>query len=458
MVISGKKSLLSTITAIICIILYGAAIIYGTGRIVLNSRDRDILGEKEFLDILDRASSAAVLGFMSKPYQDVIQDSIMESRTILGVIISGSNGEYGFERQYGTVINWIGNSPRFKTGFGISRTPYYQSVWIEGQRNTTVQAIHSYIDYDFFIQVLKETLIVVFSVMALAVFILLLEINLRSMSGRDDTVQEKAKFESEWKRPLEPYSVNTGNATPDTNDAPTDYEDTPSDYDDASADYDNTLSDYEDTPVNYDNTPADYGDTLADFNDPVLPDSDFSGSDTPEPALTEGYPKGLYSSRGIGWESYTKERLESELHRCASQEEDLVYIMMESRKAKMEETEFRKLINECTGFFALPDMIFEKGEQGLALIIPALNVDQGFAKSEDFRSKVTGLISDNSGNPADICIGLSSRSGRLVEAERLILETKEALTRAKNDSQSPVIAFKSDPEKYRDFISRSRAS
>jgi hypothetical protein len=35
----------------------------------------------------------------------------------------------------------------------------------------------------------------------------------------------------------------------------------------------------------------------------------------------------------------------------------------------------------------------------------------------------------------------------------MILEAKEAVNKAKGDPESAIIAFKSDPDKYREFIS-----
>ena len=374
--ISGNRVLLSSVAAMVCIILYATALFIGAGRILVNTNSRGILAEKEFNDILDRASSASILGFMSKSYQDVIQDCIINSQTLLGVIITGSDGEYGFERQYGNVISWIGNSPRFKSGFGISKNPYFQSIWIEGQRNTTVQAIYSIFDYDLFIRVLRDTLGLILAVVVVAVIILLVEIS------------HKTKAAQSYAPPVYPTSEPS----------------------------------------------------MAVYDDDI-------------PLKDPAYPKGLYSSRGLGWESYTKERLESELHRCAACEEDLVFIVMESRKSKFGEETFRKLASDAV-FFTERDMIFERGEQGMALIIPALNLDQGLSKSQEFRGHVQNSMTDASGAPSDLCIGLSSRAGRLVEADRLIFEASEALLKAQKDLKSPIIAFKSDPEKYREFISR----
>ena len=397
----GKKSLLSTITAIICIFLYVAVILFGTGRIIANSNTRQLIAAREFNDIIDLASSASFLGFMSRPYQDTIQDALLASETLLGVIITGSNGEFGFERNYGTVINWNGDIPRFRTGFGISSNPFFQSVWIEGQRNSTVQAIYSYIDYDFLISVLKDTLIIIIGIMTFAIIVLLLEI----YSKPDSSLSMKINAAKNYKT-------------------------------------DNTAYQNTEQKIVY---REDYSEP--EFNEPEITIED--------EGVKEGYPKGLYSPRGIGWESYTKERLDSELHRCASVEEDLVFIVMDTGKIKLGEGLLRNLISEIASTFTLRDMIFEKGESGLSLIVPSLSLEQCIEKAEIFINKIQTSLFDSSDSLPDFSIGMSSREGRLVEASRLMFEANEALAKALSDSASPIIAFKSDPEKYRNYIRRN---
>ena len=384
----GKKSHISTIIAIICIFLYAASILFGAGRIIANSNTRQVIAAREFNDIIDLASSASFLGFMSRPYQETIQDALISTETLLGVIITGSNGEFGFEKNYGSVINWNGDVPRFRTGFGISANPFFQSVWIEGQRNSTVQAVYSYIDYDFLISVLKDTLILIIGVMTFAIIILLLEIYSKPGSSIK-TVYHKAEQKPVY------------------------------------------------TDIN----------SSSDFYDSEIIEVDVNKK--------EGYPKGLYSPRGIGWESYTKERLDSELHRCSSLEEDLVFIVMDSSRIKLGEGLLRNLISEIASTFTLRDMIFEKGDNGLSLIVPSLSLEQCIEKAEIFLQKVQTSLFDNSGDLLDFFIGMSSRAGRLVEASRLMFEADEALARAQKDTSSPIIAFKSDPEKYRNYIRRN---
>ena len=181
--VSGKTSVVSSIVASVCIILYIAAIAFGAVRIILSSSSRRITAEQEFNDLADRASSAVILGFMSQAYQEAVRDSLNASGTLLGLIISSSGGEYGFERRPGSVISWMGNSPRFKSGFGIPRDPIYRPQRIEGQRNVTMQAIYSYIDYDLFLTTLKNTLFIILAALALAVFTLLLETGLKNQNA-----------------------------------------------------------------------------------------------------------------------------------------------------------------------------------------------------------------------------------------------------------------------------------
>jgi multisubunit Na+/H+ antiporter MnhC subunit len=385
---SDRSSVISSIIASICIVLYITAIAFGVIKIVVDMSDRRSIAEQEFNDLADRSSSAAILGFMSEAYQESIRDALNDSRTLLGVIISGPEGEYAFERYPGSVVAWAEKSPRFKTGFGLPGTPLYQSLRLNGQRNGNIQGSYSYINYDDFIDTLRNTLVVVLIVLSAAVLTLILETAIRSRSPEYQTGDQGTS---------RPAVVPSSAAAPRQK------------------------------------VPA-----------------------VPEPE-TEGDPKGLFSPRGnIGWESYTQDRLESELHRCASFEQDLVFIMMEFKDGKLDDSLYKIFAEEAVNFFTLRDLIFEKGDQGIAVIAPNIDLEQGFLKSEEFRERILKKLPDSSKTGSELCTGLSSRSGRLIEAERLMFETSQALLKALADPLSPIVAFKSDPEKYRDFISRTR--
>jgi GGDEF domain-containing protein len=165
-----------------------------------------------------------------------------------------------------------------------------------------------------------------------------------------------------------------------------------------------------------------------------------------------GGPNGLYSPRtGLGWEEYTRERLDSELHRCSSTENDLTLLLMEFTDA-IEERIFIQAAKEASSFFAGKDLIFEHGEMGFAVILPGAGFEAAIAKSEKFYQRMMKRFPNSYMKACGLCIGLSSRSGRLLNTDRLILEASEALKKAKSDTKTKIIAFKSDLEKYRAFI------
>jgi GGDEF domain-containing protein len=173
----------------------------------------------------------------------------------------------------------------------------------------------------------------------------------------------------------------------------------------------------------------------------------------------EDNPKGLYNPRGnIGWDSYTNDRLAAELHRCSSFEQDLVFLAVElTGQKKVNDGLYSQFTEEAVNFFTMRDLIFGKGDNGIAVIMPNTDLDQGIAKSEQFHSRLVSKLREfpvgrDGAAGIELNIGLSSRSGRLIEADRLILEAFSALEKAIEDPVTHIMAFKSDPEKYREFI------
>jgi GGDEF domain-containing protein len=176
-----------------------------------------------------------------------------------------------------------------------------------------------------------------------------------------------------------------------------------------------------------------------------------------EPATTydvepSSGPKGLYSSRSnIGWEDYTIDRLNSELHRCSSTENDLTLLLMEFTEINNDAL-FKQAAEEAVSFFTSRDLIFENGKNGISIILPGIGLDTAITKSENFYLRIKEKFPSSEENNFGLKIGLSSRAGRLLNADRLMLEANEALKKAKDDNYTSIIAFKSDPEKYRAFI------
>ena len=393
--VSENTSKVSFIVAAFCILVYIAAIAFGATRIIVDMGDRRSLAEKEFHDLSDRASSSAVfLGFMSEAYQDSIRDFLNTSSILLGVIITGSNSDFAFERYPGSGIVWAGNSPRFKIGVDIPREPFFMPLRIDGQRNVTIQAIYSFLDHRFFQTVLRDTLFAVLAALLVASVVLLVEFR-----SKKKTVNNSAKNED--------LSAVSPAAEAET------------------------MSVTERKPEK----------TVPDKA--IKPDSESPGA-----------PQGLYSPRSnIGWESYTYDRLAAELQRSSSFEQDLTFLVMEFRKPV---PVYRQFADEAVSFFSMRDLIFEQGRNGISIILPNAGLEQAMAKSEEFRSRIAAKLPESFEGRTELCIGLTSRTGRLVEAKRLMLEAFSAKEKALKDEQSNIVAFRSDPDKYREFIKQKQ--
>ena len=489
MAVPGRTIKVSSVVAVLCIVIYIAAITIGAIQIISDIGERKNRAEREFQDLADRATSSAVfLGFMSEAYRETIRDFLTASDTLLGIIITGSGGEYDFERYPGSGIVRVGTSPRFKTGFGYPSMHPYMNLVIEGQRNVTIQAIYSYIDNAYFLRVLRNSLLAVLVALAIAFITLLIELSTRNKSVYAEAqpqqapapkpvpkpVQEKViKKAEEVKKTVEvkkaEVRVNTAAQTGLPDDPFQDISfprPEPAEPEPTSMASEDFFSLPEEEIVPSDPPYIDFSDTDLsgmDFNETEPSGGGNSGTEHASAVISdegkreenndEG-PQGLYTSRSnVGWESYTLDRLSSEIHRCASIEHDLVFLMMEFLiKEELSDSLYRQFADEAVSFFAMRDLIFEKGSKGLSVIIPTSDLDQGMNKAEEFKNRVSGKLPDSFAGRTGLRIGLSSRSGRLVEAERLILEASCALGKAMADPVSPIIAFRSDPEKYREYL------
>lgn len=167
-------------------------------------------------------------------------------------------------------------------------------------------------------------------------------------------------------------------------------------------------------------------------------------------------PRGLYDPEtGLGWESYLRERLGAELRRSASFEQDLS-ILIASLDSSTGRTDpnYAVFAKTSRSFFSFNDLAFIFGSTGLAIILPNTDIDQAMRMSEELLKKLAMLIQDRSDPMSylNLFMGLSSRSGRLVEADRLLGEAMAAHRKAREERDTHIMAFRPDPEKFRAYL------
>ncbi len=171
-----------------------------------------------------------------------------------------------------------------------------------------------------------------------------------------------------------------------------------------------------------------------------------------EEKLSDESEKGLFSpASGFGWESYLETRLESELVRAASSEQDLALAVIKIPGMTKESDYYGNICQVLQNFFQFKDFIFECGEDGFAAIMQRCDIDQAMQNAELLHAEMTGALS-SAGQSSKPLIGISSRSLRLISAERLKNEAQQALAHASGEADSPIIAFRVNPEKYRKFM------
>jgi len=375
---SGKNSVAGILIASICILVYLGALVSIIVRINTSMENQRLVAEQEFFDLADQASAAGVLSFMDETFVDIIQKNLDASKALEGVIISGPNGEYGFEKERGRAINYVNGSPRFRSRIDLSRQMLYLPLRIQGLRNVNIQAVAGALDYAELVVILRQALFLVIAALLLAFFALTMD----HLQRKRNKAFSKPKAESskEAKQTAATGHAATGNAA------------------------------------------ANYA------------------------------AGGSYSQRGrIVREENTGARLTEELLRCAAEGQDLTFIVIEY-KSIADESFYPRFTADAARFFSSRDFVCEKGEKGISVICPGFNLDTGFLNADEFHNRVMGKYPDFFKSKTDLCIGLSSCSGRPVNAERLIFEAEEALERAMMDPVSHIVAFKSDPEKYRAFM------
>jgi len=163
--------------------------------------------------------------------------------------------------------------------------------------------------------------------------------------------------------------------------------------------------------------------------------------------------RGLYSPiTGISWQEYLPEYLESELRRAASSEQDIALVIIKLDDFTIESMIGKKIAALLIDFIKFRDMIFEFDKNGFAAILQDTNLDEAMKKAEEIFKGTKSILTEYD-VLKPISIGITTRTSRLISSERMIEEAQAAVSRAINNNEDPIVAFRVNPEKYREFIS-----
>ncbi|MDR1748384.1 MAG: hypothetical protein LBR47_04930 [Spirochaetaceae bacterium] len=177
------------------------------------------------------------------------------------------------------------------------------------------------------------------------------------------------------------------------------------------------------------------------------------GADGKSPAVPKQTdPAGLFSPEtGMGWESYLEVRLDAELSRAASAEEDTALVIIELPDIRRGDAVSRAVAQNMLHYFKFRDFIFEYGATGFAGILQNENLDRAMTIAEELYNDINETLKEHTVS-SRVAIGISTRIFRLIPGSRLIEEAKQAVKKAFDETTLPIVAFRANPEKYREYI------
>ena len=165
----------------------------------------------------------------------------------------------------------------------------------------------------------------------------------------------------------------------------------------------------------------------------------------------EGSPSGLFNPiTGLGWESYLDTRLENEINRAISSEIDISVFIINIPDMERNSEESKKVSDYLTLQFQFKDLLFEYKNDSIVAIKISMILDDALNFADKIHAEISQIIEQK-----DCYIGISTRSIRIVSGERLLNEAWAAVEHAKQEEDSPIIAFRVDAERYRQFLEQN---
>lgn len=184
-------------------------------------------------------------------------------------------------------------------------------------------------------------------------------------------------------------------------------------------------------------------------------DASFAEEIHEEPSLAENNvaPVGLFDEKtGFGWKQYMPTRLDSELIRAASSEQDLALFTVRIPGIDWTTPEGKETASIIKDWVKFNDLVFDYGSDGFTAIFQNQNTDAALAEAEKTHTEIVSVLKRANSSAETPFVGISTRSLRLISGKRLFNESEQALFHAMEDKDSPIVAFRVNPDKYRSYL------
>lgn len=153
-------------------------------------------------------------------------------------------------------------------------------------------------------------------------------------------------------------------------------------------------------------------------------------------------------------ETHINSTLEEELVKSAEKNDDLTLLIVKIdglARAEKETEDISRILREI---LSADSQVFEYGDYSYAVLLKSTKLDDALSTAEELHSRITDSLK-SSGAVNSVTVGISSRTGRTLSGERLLTEAAQAQKHAETEPDSPIIAFRVNPEKYKELILNS---
>lgn len=167
-------------------------------------------------------------------------------------------------------------------------------------------------------------------------------------------------------------------------------------------------------------------------------------SNTNDNTLTSG----LYSPiTGLGFENNLIPRLNKEIDNAISSEFDVSLILLKFPELTKNDSTFIECCNLIDQML-FKDALFEYKDNCIAVI----KMNENLENALDFAYKILEELKYILGHNNKAFVGITSRNFRMISGDRLLNEACQALKHAQETPDEPIVAFRANAEKYRQYI------
>lgn len=166
-------------------------------------------------------------------------------------------------------------------------------------------------------------------------------------------------------------------------------------------------------------------------------------------------PESISPATGLKLQSALLAELDSKIQKSLGENKELTFAILKINGLDRGNSISNKIVEILKSNFKNQDDIYEYNSDGYAIILENKDLSSCADIFDKIYEKMTSYLR-NSNSTNEVVVGLSSVNGRKVDAQRLEAEADQALAHALEDPDSPIIAFRANPEKYREYLDNQK--